>query len=115
MRTLYRKPVVAFDVDGTLFDTFGQPRRDIVGLLFSLLPYCEIIVWSGSGRDYAKHAGRQLFLPPEVRYFAKMKTPKELYEQEGRIYPTFSGRAHMGIDIAFDDEDVYLADINVKV
>lgn len=109
------KPVVAFDVDGTLIDDEDQPRWDIIEMLRTLVPYCKVIVWSGSGKDYAEHQGRRLFLPPEVQYYAKIRDVKTLYEETGWIYPTFSGQAHTGIDIAFDDQDVYLGTVNIKV
>jgi hypothetical protein len=85
---------VAFDVDGTLLDEAGQPRWDIIGILRALVPYCTVIVWSGSGLDYAKSAGRVLFLPPEVIYQSKMfKEP---------------------VDVAFDDQNVQLAAVNIN-
>lgn len=110
-----RKPAVAFDVDGTLFDENGEPRWDIVAMLRTLVPYCKVIVWSGSGQDYAEHQGRVLFLPPEVQYHAKIRDVKTLYEETGCVYPTFSGQALTGIDIAFDDQDVTLGTVNIKV
>jgi hypothetical protein len=87
------KPVVAFDVDGTLFDEKGEPRWDIIEMLRTLVPYCQVVVWSGSGLSYAQHAGRVLFLPPEVIY--QVKT--------------------WGVDMTFDDQDVQLGTVNINV
>jgi hypothetical protein len=85
---------VAFDVDGTLFDEEGQPRWDVIQILRNLVPYCTVIVWSGSGLSYAKAKGRALFLPPEVIYWSKGSQPA---------------------DISFDDQDVTLAKVNINV
>jgi hypothetical protein len=109
------KPVVAFDVDGTLFDENGEPRWDIVAMLRTLIPYVRVVVWSGSGQSYAEHMGRVLFLPEEVQYRQKILDAQALYEQTGSVYPSFSGQAHTGIDIAFDDQDVTLGAVNIKV
>jgi hypothetical protein len=87
---------IAFDVDGTLIDEKDMPRLDIIGILRSLLPYCEIVVWSGSGAAYAQIWGRRLFLPEGITYASKM----DCYPQP---------------DICFDDMNVALATVNVRV
>jgi hypothetical protein len=88
------RPVVAFDVDGTLLDEDGWPRWDVRSVLIAMLSWCTIVVWSGSGADYAAMQGRRLFLPNGVLY----------REKETGI-----------ADICFDDQDVTLAAINVYV
>lgn len=89
------RAIVAFDVDGTLFDERDEPRRDVVEILRNLIPYCQVVVWSGSGLSYAKHAGRRLFLPAGVIYWSKPSAP--------------------GPDLCFDDEDVKLGTVNIRV
>jgi hypothetical protein len=91
-----RKPRVAFDVDGTLFDEDDYPRWDVVQVLRYLSSWCTVIVWSGSGLSYAKMKGRLLWLPPGVIYWSKGAPPQ-------------------AVDICFDDEDVSLATVNIKV
>jgi hypothetical protein len=88
---------VAFDVDGTLIDENDQPRWDVIAALrwFASLPDCQVVVWSGSGLSYAKHWGRVLFLPPGIVYWSKEPAPQA--------------------DICFDDEEVTLAAVNIKV
>jgi len=89
----YRRPVVAFDVDGTLIGENDAPREEIISILRLLVPWCTVIVWSGCGTDYARMTGLRLGLPPEVHY-----RPKG--------WPA---------DITFDDAEVNLGTVNVKV
>lgn len=109
------KPVIAFDVDGVLvYGEENEPRWEVLQLLRTLAASCEIWVWSGGGREYAEHMGRILFLPQGVRYLAK---PVRMI-QKGIRYPGVSGDpsgAWTGADICFDDEDVKLAKVNVKI
>lgn len=60
----------------------------------------EIILWSGSGMDWAKTWGEKLGLQP----FTAMNKQK-----------TLDDNGHIMIDIAFDDMLVDLAKVNVKV
>jgi hypothetical protein len=88
------RPVVAFDVDGTLLDEDGWPRWDVRTTLIAMLSWCTVVVWSGSGADYAAMQGRRLFLPDDVLYREKE-----------------AGFA----DISFDDQEVSLAQVNICV
>jgi hypothetical protein len=90
----YRRAVVAFDVDGTLIDSDDNPREDIIAILRSLVPWCVVVVWSGSGLAYARMVGRRLELPPEVVYWVK------------------GGK----VDITFDDQLITtMGTVNIRV
>lgn len=78
---------IAFDVDGTLIDEDDAPRDDILTLLILLDRYCDVVVWSGSGIDYARMWGRRLCLPDTITYTTKT----------GAFVP----------DIAFDDVETF--------
>jgi hypothetical protein len=96
--------IIAFDVDDTLLipsvatglsvDTPNYETIAIYKWFQSQGHY--MIVWSGSGVDYARKWAEKLGLEPDAVY-AKTK---------------FGGQ---GADIAFDDCDVDLAKVNVKV
>jgi hypothetical protein len=93
---------IAFDIDDTLIipsvatgSDRDTPNYDTIAILrwFQAQGH-EIILWSGSGIDWAKTWGEKLGLVPfEVRV-------KEKSED---------------IDIAFDDCDVELAKVNIKI
>lgn len=89
---------VAFDVDGTLIresDYGSVPRYEIIELLrWFDRNNNEVYIWSGGGVDYAQRWSEKLGLT-----CAKI-IPKE---------------ANESIDIAFDDEDVMLGVLNIKV
>lgn len=93
---------IAFNIDDTLLvpsvaSGFGNdtPNYDTVSLFkWFQAQGCEMILWSGSGMDWAKTWGEKLGLQP-FRVFPK----------ENRY----------DVDIAFDDCDVDLAKVNVKV
>ena len=57
-----RRITAAFDVDGTLIDENDEPRQDIISVLRALMPYCDIVVWSGSRNQLREDAG-QAHLP----------------------------------------------------
>lgn len=92
-----KETVVAFDVDGTLIYQVGEkedtPRYKIIELfhLFESFGY-RMVIWSGSGLDYAERWARKLGLTAEI-------LPK------GSFVP----------DIAVDDEDVEMGHVNLKV
>lgn len=93
MTRAYR-PVVAFDVDGTLIDANDQPRDEIISVLRALAPWCTVVVWSGGGIGYARRWGRKLDLPPSVIYWTK-----------GGM-----------VDVSFDDQDIRtMSKININV
>lgn len=92
---------IAFDVDGTLI-TQGENGRDIpnynviqIYRWFAERGYF-MVVWSGSGRDYATTWAEKLGLKPNAC----------LAKPIGK-----SGQ----VDIAFDDQDVELGVTNIKV
>jgi hydroxymethylpyrimidine pyrophosphatase-like HAD family hydrolase len=92
---------IAFDIDDTLIVpsvvTGGRdvPNYETIGILkwFQSQGH-TIILWSGSGQDWAKNWGEKLGLEP----FTVI-----LKDKNG------------GIDVAFDDCDVDLATMNIKV
>ena len=57
---------VAFDVDGTLINSQDEPRYEVIDLYrwFERNPKTYLIVWSGSGIDYARQWCRKLGLSP---------------------------------------------------
>ena len=96
--------IIAFDVDGTLETYSGKPRWEVIDLLrcFHALEH-RIIVWSGGGKSYAEQKVRELKLGEFVdSCHDKRMSAKEPGE------PVFA-------DIAFDDEFVQLAEVNIKV
>lgn len=89
---------IAFDIDGTLIrqtDYGSAPRYEIINLLLWFNKNCnEVYVWSGSGLDYAKTWSEKLGIT------CAKAIPKN---------------AEQGMDIAFDDEEVLLAKVNIQV
>lgn len=86
--------IICFDVDGTLIRLKDDtPRYEIIQLVqsFKKLGY-TVYVWSGGGVDYAERWVYKLGL--DVKVIGK-----------GEIKP----------DLAFDDEDVKLGIVNLKV
>lgn len=94
---------IAFDVDGTLISfPDDQPRRNIIEMLITLrMSGHDIIVWSGGGKEYAEVWVKRLFLAPYVQLV--MEKPLHRID-EGPF-----------ADICFDDEEVKLATVNVRV
>jgi len=85
---------IAFDVDGTLIGLQRDiPRYKIIQLFltFESLGY-EMYIWSGGGLDYAEHWSEKLGLKAKI-------------VAKGSFIP----------DIAFDDEEVKLGKVNIKV
>lgn len=98
---------IAFDVDDTLIvpSVANDTGRDVPNYpvieLYKMFESqgCYMIIWSGSGVDYASTWSEKLGLKPhEVR-------PKEKSFLNGDVY----------VDIAFDDCDVDLAKVNIKI
>lgn len=93
---------IAFDVDDTLIIPrivtgmpFETPNYDTVALFkWFQLQGCEMIVWSGGGIEWAKNWAERLNLQPCT---IRIKEKSE------------------DVDICFDDCDVDLAKVNVKV
>lgn len=93
---------IAFDIDDTLIipsvvtGDRDVPNYDNIAILrwFQAQGH-EIILWSGSGIDWAKTWGEKLGLQPFI------------------VWVKFADKDQ--IDIAFDDCDVELGKVNVKV
>lgn len=96
---------VAFDIDDTILvpsvvggggvSGDNVPHYEVIAVLrFFQAQGAEIILWSGSGMDWAKRWGEKFGLEP---FTVRVKEASE------------------DIDIAFDDCDVKLAKVNVKV
>lgn len=94
--------IVAFDVDDTLFhkvkymgvESEMPDYRIIDILLWHLGNRDQVIVWSGGGVDYAQRRAHDLGVLDRVTVVAK-----------GSIRP----------DIAYDDQEVNLGTVNIKV
>ncbi len=93
---------IAFDVDDTLIVPsvargFGDntPNYDVIAIYKWFQEQgCEMIIWSGSGIDWAQRWGEKLGLEP---FTVQQK------EYDSTVY------------ICFDDCDVALAQVNIKV
>ena len=86
--------VIAFDVDGTLFDSNDNSRLEVIHFLGALHKAGhEIWIWSGGGVNYAIHKCRNIETP--VVFSAKFKTDE--------------------VDVCFDDQDVNLAKVNIRI
>lgn len=96
-----QKLVVCFDVDGCLIyqvgDKIDTPRYDVISLFHAFEELgCEMRIHSGGGTDYAEYWRNKLGLNAEV-------WPKVLMKDEDKP------------DICFDDLEVTLAKVNVRV
>ena len=96
---------IAFDVDGTLIYSEGQehpadtPRYEVIAL-FKSLYLCkdvQLYIWSGGGIDYALHWAEKLGLDEYIDdVIEKTAMPND-------------------IDICFDDENVKLGKVNIRI
>lgn len=102
--------IVAFDVDDTLIVPsvaagFGNdvPNYEMVHIaLWHLAQGHSVVIWSGSGIDWATRWAQKLGLEHEnVRIWTKEKV--------------FDSAGLPLVDIAYDDCDVDLAKVNIKV
>ncbi len=99
--------IIAFDVDDTLIippEATGLdidiPNPETIDIYNWFKDQGHtMIIWSGGGVEYAKMWANRLALEPD------MVVPKMLTELDGQPY----------VDIAFDDCDVKLAKVNIKV
>jgi predicted HAD superfamily phosphohydrolase YqeG len=93
------KTRIAFDVDGTLIRHTANgdvPRYEVIAMLRTLVSLGHtVFVWSGGGTDYAEMWSRKLGLLPDVRVIGKSSS--------------------FGIQLAFDDEDLTIAEVTVRV
>jgi hydroxymethylpyrimidine pyrophosphatase-like HAD family hydrolase len=92
--------IVAFDIDGTLIDYNDEPRKKIISLLKIFKSFGhKIIVWSGGGKDYAS------------LLISRLKLDKFVDEYHSKVSHPYG----KNVDICFDDEEVSLAKLNIKV
>jgi predicted mannosyl-3-phosphoglycerate phosphatase (HAD superfamily) len=85
---------IAYDIDGTLINFDNTPNYDVIENLLSFQKLgVNVYIWSGGGILYAEHWRDKLGLKAIV--IEKTKNEK--------------------IDIAFDDENVDLAKVNIQV
>ena len=105
MTSLNKKLKIAFDIDDTILvpsvvKGFGNdtPNYEVIAVFrFFQAQGHEMILWSGSGVDWAQRWGEKFGLQPFT-----VRTKEK-------------GGAWGDVDIAFDDCDVDLAKVNVKV
>src|SRR5271165_2287419 len=52
----YLRPVVAFDVDNTLINSDGTPRKNVIQLFILLQRFgCQMVIWSNGGGETETH------------------------------------------------------------
>lgn len=91
---------IAFDVDGTLVSYQDEPRWEVLAMLRLLSKTNTIIVWSGGGKDYAEMWVRKLGI--------------EKYVNGCRHKPMGTEKA-VDVDVCFDDENVDIAKVNIRI
>ena len=98
------KLTIAFDIDDTLIIPaiatgldYDTPNYEVI-LIYRWFQYqgAKMIIWSGGGKDYAEMWARRLGLRADEIIAKTTERSKE-------------------IDLAFDDSDIELAKVNVKV
>ena len=109
---------VAFDIDDTLIVPsvargFGDntPHYETIAIYkWFQSQGAEMILWSGSGVDWAKRWGEKLGLEPFSVWQKQLPSVCSAHQEPKDGCP----RCFV-VDIAFDDCDVKLAKVNVKV
>ncbi len=86
---------IAFDIDNTILDLNDKPKQWVISLIKQLSKNHNVIIWSGCGLDYTLMRIRQLKLEEYVSAEWKSK--------------------NLTIDVCFDDQDVDLARLNIKL
>lgn len=102
--------IVAFDVDDTLIVPsvaagFGNdvPNYEVIHIaMWHIAMGHTVIIWSGSGMDWAARWSEKLGL---VGDNVSIKQKEKLFDRIGQPL----------VDIAYDDCDVDLAKVNIKV
>lgn len=89
---------IAFDIDGTLIHQIGEnedaPRYDIISLLqFFVKNKNKVYVWSGGGINHT------------IKWCRKLGLKEITIIEKGCIKP----------DIVFDNEEVRLGKVNIRV
>ena len=120
MENINKKLRIAFDIDDCLLvpnvaSRIGRdtPNYDTIAIYkWFQKQGCDMILWSGSGIDWAKTWGEKLGLEPfEVR----KKEANIVHKGGGLCVGNECNEDDYDIDLAFDDCDVDLAKVNVKV
>lgn len=113
-----QKLIVAWDVDDCLIiPSVVTGNRDIPNYeTIAIYRWfqaqgCHMIIWSGSGVDWAQTWGEKLGLQPDEIRVKKAPTPCTECASECRDGCPMC----YDIDIAFDDCEVKLAKVNVRV
>lgn len=100
--------IYAFDVDGTLFrmeNGVEVKRKEIIEMARALvLQRNTVIVWSGGGEKYARQRVRDAGLDG-IGIIALAKGTELLKGKSEKVRP----------DVVFDDQDVNLGTLNVRV
>lgn len=97
-----------FDVDGTIIDYEGNPRNEIIQLIRTLSDSGDgVFVWSGCGIEYAETICRRVGL------LKNYQNPNDVID--GVICKDATVGKENNISIAWDDEDVDLAPLNIKI
>jgi hypothetical protein len=87
---------VAFDIDGCLLSPKGMMRNKVFKLIKLFKDNGDdVILWSGGGAEYANRIRYKFNLIDIVRSHTKDKS--------------------LGVDIAFDDKNVKLGKVNIKI
>ncbi len=97
-----QRVIVAFDVDGTLITADTDTGNDgIIGMLkvLSTFQNIRIVVWSGSGKDYAAMWVRRLGIEDFVWRVASKTEHKELKA--------------LGTLVTVDDQEITIGDVNM--
>ena len=104
--------IIGFDVDGTLITYQDKPRWDIIEMLKTLSKHHTIILWSGGGKDWCEVWVRRLFLEEYVSAcYTKPMGGKDKTIMIGKM--EMNSKEY--VDVGFDDENVDIAKINIKV
>ena len=95
--------IIAFDVDGTLFDEYANPNYEVIDILRWFLRNGDrVIIWSGGGQDYARMQADKLgftFEETGIEAYSKGLDQADIRKP----------------DICFDDEFVQLGVVNIKI
>jgi len=114
-----KKLKIAFDVDDTLIIpavVTGLPTDTPNYETIAIYRWFQaqghtMIIWSGGGVDYARMWANKLGLIPNEIREKKKTTHVESHFEDGKVIEEVVA----DIDMAFDDCDVDLAKVNVKV
>lgn len=104
--------IISFDIDGTLITYNDKPRLDILDMLRTLSKYHTIVLWSGGGKEWAELWAKRLYIE---EYVSACYTKP----MGGKDKTILIGKMEMDskeyVDVGFDDENVDIAKINIKI